>query len=317
MRVNIMIEGQDGPSYEDLLAVARRAEDAGLSGMFRSDHYSSGQGVEKDSTDAWATLAGLARETRRLALGTLVSPATFRPIGNLAKVAATVSAMAGTNPDGSPRVSLGMGTGWMEVEHRRHGFPFEDLDTRFRRLTEQLEVLTQFWDASQQPFDYDGEFVTTADTRFTPVPDPRPRIVIGGAGMRRTPQLAARFADELNGVFLPLEDCVQQRRALGDACREEGRDPGSVTYSLMTRVIVGADREEVRSRAARYLERPGTTGTVDGWLSNVSPSWLVGTAEQVAEQLAALAAAGVEAVMAQHLLYEDLDMLDILASLQG
>jgi alkanesulfonate monooxygenase SsuD/methylene tetrahydromethanopterin reductase-like flavin-dependent oxidoreductase (luciferase family) len=311
-----MLEAQEGLTYAQLLALAQRAEQVGLAGLYRSDHYSSVGGREGvGSTDAWATLAGLARETTTLTLGTLVSPATFRTIGNLAKTVATVSAMAGAGPDGGSRIVLGMGTGWLEVEHRRHGFPFEDLDTRFRRLEEHLELLSRFWDEAAQPFDFDGTFVTTADSRFVPVPQPRPRIVIGGHGMRRTPRLAARFADELNGVFLSVEDCARQRAALSQACAEAGRDPASVGYSLMTRCVVGADEDDFRRRAAREQERSGQSGPLDDWIAQLSPVWITGTPQQAGEHLARLAEAGVEQVMLQHMLFDDLDMLDVIAEL--
>lgn len=314
MRLNLMLEAQEGVTYDQLLALAKRAEQVGLDGLYRSDHYSSVAGREGlGSTDAWATLAGLARETTTLTLGTLVSPATFRTIGNLAKTAATVSTMAGTTPDGGSRIVLGMGTGWQEVEHRRHGFPFEDLDTRFRRLEEHLEVLSRFWDPDAQPFDFDGDFVTTADSRFVPVPQPRPRIVIGGAGMRRTPRLAAQFADELNAVVLGLEDCRRQRAALDQACAGIDRDPASVGYSLMTRCLVGADEDDFRRRAAREQERAGKAGSLDDYIGQLSPSWITGTPDRAREHLARLAEVGVEQVMLQHLLVDDLDMLDVIA----
>ena len=309
-----MIEAQEGVGYDQLLALAQRAERAGLDGLYRSDHYSSVAGREGlGSTDAWATLAGLARETTTLTLGTLVSPATFRTIGSLAKAAATVSGMAGTGPDGGSRIVLGMGTGWLETEHRRHGFPFEDLDTRFRRLEEHLEVLSRFWDEGVQPFDYKGEFVTTSDTRFVPVPQPRPRIVIGGRGMRRTPRLAAQFANELNAVVLSEADCRRQRAALDEACARIGRDPSSVRYSLMTRCIVGADDGDFRRRAAREQERAGKPGSLDDFIAQLSPDWITGTPERAREHLSRLAKAGVEQVMLQHLLVDDLDMVDVVA----
>ena len=312
-----MLEPQTGLTYDEQLAFARRAEAVGLDGLYRSDHYSSGAADDDAvaSTDAWAVLAGLARETSRLRIGTLVTPATFRTIGNLAKTVATVNEMAGAAPDGSSRSDLGMGTGWMEIEHERHGFDFGDLDTRFRRLEEQLDVLTRFWNPTAQPFDHRGEFVTTSGSRFHPVPEPRPRIIIGGAGMRRTPLLAARFADELNGVFLSAEDCGRQCAALDEACRQVGRDPGTISYSLMTRFVVGSDERDFRDRAARYHERAGAPGSLDDWLAGTDPVWIVGTVGVVAGQLRELAAAGVESVMAQHLLADDLAMVDLLASL--
>jgi alkanesulfonate monooxygenase SsuD/methylene tetrahydromethanopterin reductase-like flavin-dependent oxidoreductase (luciferase family) len=159
MRLSVMIEPQEGLSYDQILAVARRAEAVGFAGFYRSDHYSSvADRVGIGSTDAWATLAGLARETSTIALGTMVTPVTFRPAGNLAKVVATVAEMAGT-VDGQPRVHLGMGTGLLETEHRQHGFPFEDLATRFRRLDEHLQVVHGLWDPQRDPFSFDGEFV--------------------------------------------------------------------------------------------------------------------------------------------------------------
>lgn len=318
MRLNLMLEPQIGMTYDEQLAVARRAEALGLDALYRSDHYSSGRPDDDGvgSTDAWAVLAGLARETSTLRLGTLVTPATFRTIGNLAKTVATVNEMAGAAPDGRSRIDLGMGTGWMQIEHDRHGFDFGSVDERFRRLEEHLDVLTRFWDPAAQPFDYTGTFVQTSGSRFYPVPAPRPRIVIGGAGLRRTPRLAARFADELNGVFLDVERCRAQRAALTEACTRIGRDPDTVSYSLMTRGIVGEDADDFRRRAAANHERAGGEGTLDEWIAGLDPAWITGTVDQVREQLAALADAGVEAVMLQHLQYTDLDMLDVIARLR-
>lgn len=315
MRLNIMIEGQEGVTYDDLLAVTRRAAQLGFAGVYRSDHYTSGAAPDElGSTDAWATLAGLARETQDITIGTLVSPATFRPIGNLAKLAATVSAMAGASPHGGSRVVLGMGTGWMEVEHRRHGFPFEDTTTRFRRLEEHLEALHRFWDPQRQPFDLDGDFVTVRGGRFLPAPEPRPRIIVGGSGMRRTPALAARYADELNGTFLTPPECRRQRAALEAACRDAGRDTASVTYSVMTRCLVGRTEAELRDRAARTLERGyGKGDSVDDFIASFRDAWLAGTTDEVASRLQELADAGVDQVMFQHLLVDDMDMLDVVA----
>lgn len=315
MRLNLMLEPQIGMTYDEQLAFARRCEEAGLNALYRSDHYSSGRSGDDGigSTDAWAVLAGLARETSTLRLGTLVTPATFRTVGNLAKAVATVNEMPGAAEDGTSRVNLGMGTGWMEIEHERHGFEFGSIDVRFRRLEEHLEVLTQLWDADAQPFDFDGEFVTTSGSRFYLVPGPRPRIVIGGTGMRRTPLLAARFADELNGLLMGSDDCRRQRDALTDACREVGRDPETVSYSLMTRCIVGTDEQDFRERAARYHERAGGEGSLDDWIDAMDPGWITGTPEQASESLASLEAAGVDAVMLQHLLTDDLDMVDVIS----
>jgi alkanesulfonate monooxygenase SsuD/methylene tetrahydromethanopterin reductase-like flavin-dependent oxidoreductase (luciferase family) len=305
MRLAMMLEGQEGPTYDDILAVARRVEATGLAGLYRSDHYTAIGTEGAGSTDAWATLAGLARDTRDIRLGTLVSPATFRPAGNLAKVAATVAAMAGTTPEGHARVSLGLGTGWWEPEHRQHGFPFEDLPTRFRRLEEHLAAVNGLWDAGAHPYDQDGEFVRLQGAQFRPVPDPRPDIVVGGRGLRRTPALAARYAQELNAVFLDPEGCAEQRAALARACEDLGRDPATVRYTLMTGCVVGATQAELEGR----LRRLGTDAA-----QARHDNWIVGLPEEAADQLGRLGEAGVEGVMLQNLLYDDLDVVDLVAA---
>ncbi len=312
-----MLEPQEGISYSEQLAVARRAEELGFDGFYRSDHYLSVAGrVGVGSTDAWAVLAGLARDTSRIRLGTLVSPVTFRPAGNIAKVVATVHEMAGTGPDGQSRISLGLGTGWLESEHRQHGFPFEDVGTRFRRLEEHLAVVNALWDPAVEEVDFDGEFVQIAAGRFAPVPLPRPRIVVGGKGLRRTPYLAARYADGLNGVLTPPEHCAAQRRALEVACREVGRDPDTVTYSLMTGCIVGTDESDFRERAATLHSRTGS-GDFDAWLAELEGAWVLGSVDRARARLDELAAVGVEHVMLQHQLHDDLEMLEVAAQLQG
>jgi alkanesulfonate monooxygenase SsuD/methylene tetrahydromethanopterin reductase-like flavin-dependent oxidoreductase (luciferase family) len=313
MRFNVMLEPQEGITYAEQLAVARRAEQLGFDGLYRSDHYSSVGGRESvGSTDAWAAIAGMARGTDRIRLGTLVSPVTFRPAGNLAKVVATVAEMAGVVPPGESRVVLGLGTGWLEVEHRQHGFPFEDMATRFRRLTEHLEVITALWDPARPEVSFDGEFVTIEAARFAPKPIPRPRVIVGGKGLRKTPALAARFADELNGVFSSPQECARQRAALDEACRSEGREPSSIAYSLMTGCLVGADEAEYWERAQRLHARTGG-GDFEGWLESLSGAWVLGGPAQARERLAALAEAGVDGIMLQHQLHDDLDMLDVIA----
>lgn len=312
MRLNVMLEPQEGMSYQQILAVARRAEHLGFDGCYRSDHYSTvGGGAGLASTDAWATLGGLARETERIVLGTLVSPATFRPAGNLAKVVATVAEMAG-QVDGRPRIHLGLGTGWMESEHRQHGFPFEDMATRFRRLDEHLQILHGLWDPDADTFDFDGEFARLDEARFRPKPVPRPRIIVGGTGRVKTPRLAARYADELNVAFRAPEQCREARAALDRACEEAGRDPASIPLTLMTGCVVGADAGDFRARAQRLHERSGSDA-FDRWLAELESNWIIGEPEQALDRLGTLAEAGVEAVMLQHQLFDDLDMLDAIA----
>jgi alkanesulfonate monooxygenase SsuD/methylene tetrahydromethanopterin reductase-like flavin-dependent oxidoreductase (luciferase family) len=201
----------------------------------------------------------------------------------------------------------------MEVEHRRHGFPFEDLTTRYARLEEQLEMLRRLWDPQAQPFDFNGTFVAIADADFWPAPDPRPRIVIGGSGLQKTPRLAALYGDELNAVFLSPEQCREQRAALDAACSEVDRDPATVRYSLMTRCLVGRTLDEFRDRAARSQQRAGRSGSLIDYIDSLQPHWLVGTSERVRGLLAEFADAGVEQVMLQHLQVDDLEMLDLVA----
>lgn len=311
MELNVMLEPQEGLSYADILAVAQRAEALGFAGFYRSDHYTSvADRVGLASTDAWATLAGLAVQTSRLKLGVLVSPATFRPAGNLAKVVATVAEMAGTL-DGGSRVELGLGTGWLEEEHRQFGFPFEDLGTRFRRLEEHLQVVRGLWDPAAAPFSFAGEFEHLEGARCAPVPDPRPRILLGGRGRRRTPRLAARYGDELNVTFPTPAFATELRAALDRACEEVGRDPDDVAFSVMTGCLVGATPSEVTARARRLAEQSGDTRPADDYLAGLRGEWVIGTPEEAADHLGALADAGVQRIMLQHQLADDLDMLDV------
>lgn len=309
MRLSVMIEPQEGMTYDQILAVAQRAEAVGMAGLYRSDHYSPiGAPPDSPTTDAWATLAGLARETSTIALGTMVTPATFRPIGNLAKVVATVAEMAGTL-DGAPRIHLGMGTGWHGTEHHQHGFPFEDIATRFRRLDEHLQVLRGLWDADREPFSFDGDFVTIHEAHHRPTPDPRPRIVVGGSGRRKTPTLAARYADELNTVFQSPDGCRDMRRAMDEACGREERDPATLPLTLMTGCVVGADEAAFRARAERVHAAVGS-GDLGSWLDGLRGTWILGGPEEAADHIGRLADAGVTGVLLQHQTPGDLDMLD-------
>jgi alkanesulfonate monooxygenase len=313
MRLSVMLEPQEGLSYGQLLAVAQHAEATGMHGFHRSDHYSSvGDGVGLPSTDAWATLAGLARETRNIRLGTMVTPVTFRPAGNLAKVVASVSEMAG-QVDGRSRIDLGMGTGWLETEHRQHGFPFEDVATRFRRLEEHLAVVRGLWDPQRDPFDFDGEFVTIEQARFAALPDPAPRIVVGGSGKRKTPRLAATYADELNTAFQSPEGCRAMRDALDGACAALDRDPAGIPLTLMTGCIVGASEKDFRARAERVHAAIGS-GDLDGWLEDLRAEWILGGPEEATQRLGELAAAGVTGVLLQVQVPDDLEMLDVVMS---
>ncbi len=299
VRVCLMIEGQEDVTWEDWRALARACEEHGIEALFRSDHYLSVEGRdERGSLDAWATLAALAAVTSRVRLGTLVSPATFRHPSQLAKVVATVDHVSGG------RVELGMGTGWLEAEHDAYGFPFPPLAERMAELEEQLQVVTGEW--ADGPFSFEGRRyrVQGLNARPKPVQRPRPNLIVGGRGGRRSLALAARFADEYNTFHKTADGCAVIRRRLDRACAEEGRDP--IPLSLMTGWIVGDGQNELRERAGRLAEWRGDgVGPED-----LPASWLVGTVDEVITRLRELGEAGVERVMLQHLLHRDLDAVE-------
>jgi alkanesulfonate monooxygenase SsuD/methylene tetrahydromethanopterin reductase-like flavin-dependent oxidoreductase (luciferase family) len=332
MRINLMIEPQEGMTYSEILAVAQRADDLGFEGLYRSDHYASvfgRQGV--GSTDAWATLAGLARETKRITLGTLISPVTFRPAANLAMVVATVAEMAGTSPPPAddlsgprraqgpataaqaPRVHLGIGTGWLAAEHTMYGLPFPDLGSRFRRLEEHLQIVRGLWDSRGEPFSFDGEFERVKETHPVPRPDPRPRIIVGGRGPVKTVRLAVRYADELNSPSATPEECWKLRGVLDAACERHGRDPSTITFSLMTGCLVGATAKDFQARVRRLEGSATRYPRLGEYRERLAVRGIVGTPDQAVDRLGRLAEAGVQRVMLQHLYHDDLDLLDVIA----
>jgi alkanesulfonate monooxygenase SsuD/methylene tetrahydromethanopterin reductase-like flavin-dependent oxidoreductase (luciferase family) len=281
MRVCLMIEGQEGVSWEQWLALAQAAEDAGLEGLFRSDHYRSiGRGDPNGSLDAWATLAALAARTSRIRLGTMVSPVTFRPASVLAKNVVTADHISGG------RIELGIGAGWNEAEHTTYGFPFLTTHERLDELDRQLEEITRQW-------------TSAGDVWPKPVQEPRPPIIVGGRAKPRTVRAAVRFADEYNTVFPTVDEARERKRVLDDAAREAGREP--LRYSMMIGCVAGRDRDETGERLGRYRELTGR---------DAPP--IAGTVEEVCEQLRAYEAVGVERVMLQHFAHEDLEMVAVL-----
>ena len=307
MRVCLMIEGQEGVSWEDWRALAEAAEHAGLEGLFRSDHYLSVEDRrERGALDAWATLAALAAVTTTLRLGTLVSPATFRHPSVLAKSVATVDHVSGG------RAEVGMGTGWWEAEHEAYGFPFPPLGERMDVLAEQLEVVRGLW--ADGPFSFSGRHYRLGerDDLPKPVQRPGPTLILGGSAGPRAARLAARFADEYNTVFATEDECRERRARLDAACEEAGRDPATLRFSLMTGVVVGADEADFCERAARLSAWRGGDGDADRAVAALPPQWVTGTVEQAVERLRGLEAAGVERVMLQHLLHEDLEAVALL-----
>jgi alkanesulfonate monooxygenase SsuD/methylene tetrahydromethanopterin reductase-like flavin-dependent oxidoreductase (luciferase family) len=290
-----MIEGQEGVSWEQWLALAQACEEHGIETLFRSDHYlSQGDGGRRDALDAWTTLAGLAARTTKLRLGTLVSPVTFRHPAVLAKSAVTVDHISGG------RVEVGMGAGWMEPEHTAYGFPFPELSERLRLLAEQLETVREHW--------------TTGPALPKPVQQPHPPLIVGGSAGRGTAEPAARFADEYNTLLADPEECSRRRRRLDEACERVGRDPATMRFSLMTGCLVGADQDELRERARRLLARRGEEGgDPDALIARYRERGVAGTPDEVVERLIELEEAGsVERVMLQHLQHDDLEAVALI-----
>jgi F420-dependent oxidoreductase-like protein len=307
MRLCLMIEGQEDVTWEQWLALAEACERHGLEALFRSDHYLSVMGRrERGSLDAWATLAGLAARTSRIHLGTLVSPVTFRSPSVLAKMVATVDHISGG------RVELGMGAGWHQDEHTAYGFDLPVGAERMDRLAEQLEIVNREW--SDETFDFDGSYfqLRGLDALPKPVQRPRPNLILGGGAGPRAARLAARWVDEYNTTFASLEDVRARRQRLSAACEAVGRDPASMTLSMMTTCIVGRDRAEVLERVGRVLDRTGQGGSAEETLANPPARWIVGTVDQVVERLEAYQEAGLDRIMLQHLVHDDLDMVALI-----
>ena len=299
-----MIEGQEGVTWPQWVALARACEEHGVPALFRSDHYLElgGEHPERGSLDAWTTLAALGAVTTKLRLGTLVSPATFRPPSVLAKAVVTADHAS----DG--RVELGLGAGWHAREHEAYGFPFPPQRERMEILEEQLQVILGSW--ADGPFTFEGEHYTLRDLDARPKPKqrPHPPVIIGGNAGPRSAALAARYADEYNTVF-PTPAEVRERRAVVErACETAGRAP--LPFSVMTGVLVGRDRGELEDRAQRLSQVTG--GDAASFLAQPPSGWIVGTLEDVAAQIAALRDAGVHRIMCQHLLHDDLDAVALI-----
>jgi len=299
----VFVEPQQGATYSDQLAVARAAESLDYSAFFRSDHYvaMSGDGLP-GPTDSWVTLAGIARETSSIRLGTMVTSATFRHPGPLAVSVAQVDEMSGG------RVELGIGAGWFEAEHQAYAIPFPSLGERFDRLTEQLHIITGLWTTPVgEKFDYTGTHYTVVESPALPKPtqSPHPPIIIGGGGAKRTPALAAQFAAEFNVPFAPFDMAKTQLERVSAALTEAGRKPDSLTYSAAFVVCAGRDDTEIARRAAAIGRE------VDELRSN-SPT--VGTPAEIADKLGPYIDVGVQRVYLQLLDMSDLDHLEFFAT---
>lgn len=296
MDVALMIEGQQGLTWPRWQGIARAVEESGFAGLYRSDHFVERDGPAVPALDTWASLAWLASNTTRVQFGPVVSPLSFRNPVTTAWTAAAIDDLSGG------RLRLGLGAGWQEREHERFGFDLLDLDQRFTRFEEGLEVVTRLL-RGDGPVSFSGEFFTLKDAELLPRParPGGPPIVIGGNGPRRTLPLAARFADEWNGVYLPPDGFAERSARLDDLIRAEGRQPGDVRRTLMTRVVFGKDRAEIEAKLGDAdradLEARGA---------------VIGDAGDIRERLAAFAEAGVATVMLQWI-----DGMDDLAGIEA
>lgn len=307
MQLCLMVEGQEDVTWEQWIALARTCEQHGIGTMFRSDHYMNldGHAPERGSLDAWGTLCALAAVTSTLRLGTLVSPVTFRHPSALARLVVTADHVSGG------RVELGIGAGWHEREHEAHGFPFPPLKVRMDMLEEQIQVVQGNW--SGGPFSFRGEHYALEALAARPRPVQTsglagiPLLMGGDAGPRAV-RLATRYADEYNTGFATPGEARERRARLAQACERAGRE--MLAFSVMTGVVVAEDEAGLAARCARLEERAHLS---EGSLLEDPPGgWIVGTVQQVAEQLAALGEAGVDRVMCQHLLHDELEPVALL-----
>ncbi|WP_045877177.1 LLM class F420-dependent oxidoreductase [Pseudofrankia sp. DC12] len=301
MDLRIFVEPQQGSTYAQQLAVARAAEEGGFDAFFRSDHYVriGGGGPGVGPTDSWVTLAGLARETTRIRLGTMVTSATFRYPGPLAISVAQVDEMSGG------RVELGLGAGWYEAEHKAYAIPFPPLGERFDRLGEQLEIITGLW-AATEPFSYEGRYYSINDSPALPKPvqSPRPPVIIGGFGPVRTPRLAARFGDEYNTAFQPVGEAARLFDATRQSCEEIGRDPASLIRSVALTVCCGKDDAEVARRAA----------IIGREVPELKENGLAGTPAEITARIGEYAEIGAGRLYLQLLDMDDLEQIALLAA---
>jgi F420-dependent oxidoreductase-like protein len=312
MRFALMTEPQQGLSYDELLAIARTAQESGFETFFRSDHYTSFPGdAGEPTTDAWATLAGLARDTQRIGLGALVSPVTFRLPGPFAKLVTTVDHMSGG------RVEVGVGAGWNELEHAQHGIPFPEIRRRFDWLEQTLAILHGLW-TDPDGTSFEGEDWTVRHALFRPRPVERagrvhPNVIVGGDGKPRSVRLAVTYADEYNisGAQPSQMPAVIER--IRAACATVRRDPDEMTMSAMAGTLVGETEGELRDRVRDQLRIFGDReADAEAWLGERRPRWVMGTPDEARERVVEYERAGIQRLMFQVFLPRDLEMVRLL-----
>jgi F420-dependent oxidoreductase-like protein len=303
-----MIEGQEGVTWEQWVALAETCERSGIEALFRSDHYLSPSSPERPAHDAWTTLAGLAALTTTLRFGTLVSPVTFRHPSLLANAVGTVDHISGG------RVELGMGAGWMDEEHRAFGFPFPPLRERVAMLAEQIEIVHRLW--TEESVTFRGEHYTLegCPARPKPVQKPRPPLLVGGRAKPGTANPAARFADEYNVIGSSFAEYEEARRSLDAACERAERDPKSLRMSVMTGFLLGADEADLKEKARATLERWGSSLSPDEAVERYRNRGTAGTPDEFVAGLRRLEEVGVERIMLQHIRHEDLETVELIGS---
>jgi alkanesulfonate monooxygenase len=303
MELRIFCEPQQGATYDEILALALAAEEGGFGAFFRSDHYLKMGAVSglPGPTDAWITLAGLARDTNRIRLGTLLTAATFRYPGALAIAVAQVDAMS------AGRVELGLGAGWFGAEHSAYAIPFPSLGERFEKLEEQLNIITGLWSTKVgETYNHSGKHYSLSDSPALPKPvqSPRPPIIVGGHGPKITPRLAATFADEFNVPFAPYEVSRTQFKLVDGACAARDRDPESLVRSVALVVCCG-ENETVLERRASNIGRD---------VGELSTNGLAGSPAQIVEKILTYGALGVTRIYLQILDMSDLEHVGVIAS---
>jgi F420-dependent oxidoreductase-like protein len=301
MDLRIFTEPQFGASYDQQLRLARASEEAGFDAYFRSDHLLSFSGDgQPGPTDTWTTLAGLARDTSTIRLGTLVTSVTFRHPAMLALTVTQVDEMSGG------RVELGIGAGWFDREHEAFGLPFPATKERFERLEEQLNILSRWWAAKPgEPFSWQGKHFTVDANPALPRPaqEPHPPLIIGGVGTKTTPRLAATFADEFNVPFAPLDHVKAANERVDEACAAAGRDPRSLRRSMALTVCCGRDEAELKRRA----------DAIGQSLEHLRASQLAGTPAEIVSKLGEVAGLGLTRVYLQTLDIDDLEHIELIA----
>ena len=310
MQIVLMVEGQEGVTWDEWVALANAAEDAGLHGFFRSDHYTMIQGSPGGALDAWGTISGLAAVTSTLRLGTLVSPVTFRHPSNMARLVATADHISGG------RVEMGIGAGWYELEHSQNGFAFPDMKTRFDMLVEQVDIIVKSW--TEESFDHDGAHYQLEGQSAQPFPvqDPHPPIVIGGTARPRSLALAAQYAAEYNSfLFTSPEEVGARRGKLDDACQAIGRDPATLAMSAMGLCALGENEDDTEQRVANTFARMGNMAATEDAQAAFRASPAIGTIDQLVDRFKAYEEVGVDRVYLQLIDRTDLEAVALMGRL--